>query len=304
MSIMSAFRAFLWFTSSGLSITHAQQILDASKLAEYDRWVTRYGADVAILGSPAETQSIQAAKSAAMNERLERIREDPEILPYLKALFWRHYLNPETTAAGGVKSILNAIAAKSEITELDVADITTEVDRLLEQPFEGYSSDRNNFLLTDWIENIPLRLPSQDNINRSLRILKRSDSVDWYSPKLRSLPVLAQIGNADVLPFMKQTQEWFEKMAEGTSEKSEENHDAAKAKHLIMAMQQRLGRESAGPLREGRNQVSETPQGTSGRGNSAPPLPIPETNHGLLLAMASLFLLPVFYVIWGKKFQD
>ncbi len=182
--------------------------LDPGKMQWYDNWVTQYPDDAppeSWIEDPVELKRVLGKVAAIQEERRQAIRKDPEILPYLKAIFWLHHSSPENNGTGGVKSILEAMTLKPELTEADVADITAEFDRILATPFKGSDGDSHNYLLTFYAETIIRRFPTKANVARCVRIIQRSEDINWRFPKMWALKVLAEIGTEDTFGVAQQT---------------------------------------------------------------------------------------------------
>ncbi len=213
--------------------------LDPRKLQWYDGWVTQYPNDAppeAFIDDPVELKRVRGDMENAKEESRQAIRKDAEILPYLKALFWLHHRAPENNGTGGVKSILEAMTLKAQLSEADVADIAAEVDRILALPFSGRDGDRNNYLLSFYAETIIRRFPSKINLDRCVKIVNVSDNSDWFSSKAWTLKVLTEVGTADTVESAEQALQWFEARR---SIYTETRVNAAKRQ--VEAMRRRLG---------------------------------------------------------------
>lgn len=220
--------------------------IDQKKLRWYESWVILEANDApprAFLEDPEEIRKAEAEIESAEEKRRQRIRQDKDrdMLPYLKALFWKHYQHPEGGgAAGGVPSIMEALTLCPNVMEADVAGITDEVERLIRLPFHGHGMDKENFLLSSWMMSIALRFPAPENIDRCVRIIRRSDKADWGFPKLHGLNALSRIGSADTLKVAEEVREWMRQKAENTLEGGVAQQQAMFADQLVEKMRQRL----------------------------------------------------------------
>ncbi len=272
--------------------------LDPGKLQWYDRWVTQYPND-----SPPdlETQDPEELKLidagiAAEQERIASIRKDPEILPYLKAIFWLHHRAPDNNATGGVKSILEAMILKPELTEADVADITAEFDRILATPFSGNYGDSHNYLLAYYAGTIIRRFPTPANEERCVKIIERSDSINWRFPKLWTLRVLAEIGSKDTLPVAERTLKWMEEKAVNTLKGGVAEEGAMESRKLVESMRKRLSEDRSPSMTRPNPDPPASSKSLDPTGGAAPN---PISNPVMILALLSA--LPVLLLLLRKK---
>ena len=270
------------------------------KLDWYEEWVTEYPNDAPpedFILDPVELKKVQAQERLKEERRRERIRQDPEILPYLKALFWRLHRHPKNNGAGGVQSILEAMTLRPELKEEDVADITAEVDRILLMPFSGNPADRDNYLPPVWAQEIARRFPTKSNIERCCRIITRSDSIDWYFPKMMMLKVLTEIGGDTEKPLAVATQEWIEAKAVGSLEGGYPHRNAIDAKKQVEAMCARLEKLRSPDADEKPTSAQIEPS----RIQSTPVEEMPSTIWHPLWFAAVLLILPVLLHLLRKK---
>jgi hypothetical protein len=269
--------------------------LDARKLQWYDSWVTQYPNDSPPDLNTEDPEELNLIREglAAEEERREAIRRDPGILPYLKALFWLHHRAPDNNATGGVKSILEAMTMKPELNEADVADITAEVDRILATPFTGRDGDSHNYLLSFYAETIIRRFPSQANVDRCVKIIERSESIDWRFPKFWVLRVLTEIGGHERLPLAQATHDWLDARRSKYFSDDFSHTQANEAKQLIAAMRLRLA---------GSTTTAAIPQSVSKTNSASGSFPIGLNPIWVITGLAILaVLVPLLRRTAGKK---
>lgn len=279
--------------------------VDQKKLLWYDSWVTQFPNDsppAMSIDDPVELKKAVNEMAAAAEDRRQRIKRDPGILPYLKALFWMHHRHPENNSAGGVKSLLEAMTLVPDLVEADVTDITAEVERQLAEPFSGYDGDKDNYLLKFWMPTLAVHFPSVENIERCARIIGRSDTIRWRFPKLIGLQVLSRIGTAEWLPLAEQTEQWMERMSIGAPEGDFPQVQAAEAKQLVEAMRARLA--AAPPDKpEVSPPAAKSPPTPENPPLDSPIVSQPPGHSGLnpFWFALGLLLLPVIFLLQRKK---
>ncbi len=289
--------------------------IDQKKLLWYDDWVTQYPNDSPpglSIEDPVELKRVRAEMAKQEEERKARIRTDQEILPYLKALFWMHHRHPDNNGAGGVRSLLEAMTLVTGLLESDVADIAAEVDLRIAEPFQGFSSDRRNYLLQMWMPTLAAHFPTRENIDRCVRIMRKSDSIDWYYPKVIGLQIISKIGTADHLECAEQTWQWLEKQRMPLLKGDFTLRYADEAKLLVEAMRVRLatkrlsGNQDVTSLSGEANTFVEAPDSPQILSSPVPEAPSethrsrPPTINPLWFALCLLLLPAVFLLVRHK----